>query len=316
MARRMTQQQLLDLAAVLPEDKPCTAAEADALGVSNHQRRILVRAGLIRSSVKGVFHPAGLRDSLELRLAILRLVVPADCVVTDRTAAWLWGASMALAPGDHLVVPRVSVFAPPGRRLRNGLVRSGERQLHAMDVVELGGVQVTTPIRTACDVLRLLHRDQAVAAADALASLGRFVVDDLAYELLRFKGYRGVVQARALAPLVDPASQSPMESISRLRWYDAGLPRPQCQVVESAADGSWYAIDIGLPDARFGLEFFGEQWHGEGAAAHDEERLDWLRDQRGWTLVVARGANVVGPYQDLVPTLQLAWMSHQSRLTA
>ncbi len=89
------------------------------------------------------------------------MVVPEDCVVTDRTAAWLWGAGSALAPNDHLKVPKASVFAPPGRRLRNNLTASGERMLTDRDVVELGGLLVTTSLRTACDLARLLHRDQA-----------------------------------------------------------------------------------------------------------------------------------------------------------
>ncbi len=84
--------------------------------------------------LRGVFHFASIVDDLELRLAILRLVVPPDCVVTDRTAGWLWGANMILAPNDHLQVPPVHVFSPPGYRLRNGLVSSGERMLSAADV--------------------------------------------------------------------------------------------------------------------------------------------------------------------------------------
>ncbi|WP_148614387.1 hypothetical protein [Nocardioides rubriscoriae] len=313
MARPLTPQGILDLAARLPADRPYTAAEADRRGVNTHHRRLLIRSGMIVSRLKGTFHAAGLKDTLELRVAILRLVVPADCVVTDRTAAWLWGAAMALAPGDHLEVPKVSVFAPPGRRLRNELARSGERQLAGQDVVELGGLRVTTPLRTACDVLRLLHRDQALAAADALAALQQFTVDELVSELLRFKGYRHVVQARTLAPLVDHRSQSAMESTSRLRWHDAGLPRPECQVVEVAPDGGWCAVDIGLPEDRFGLEYFGEEWHGEAQEDHDEARLEWLREERRWTLVVARKHHVLGPRQDLVPRLQATWNLHRAR---
>jgi hypothetical protein len=41
---------------------------------------------------RGVYAMPDLVDDLELRLAMLRLVVPSECVVTDRTAAWLWGA--------------------------------------------------------------------------------------------------------------------------------------------------------------------------------------------------------------------------------
>ena len=69
------------------------------------------------------------------------------------------------------------MFSPPGYRLRNGLVASGERMLRPEDVVEIGGLRVTTPLRTACDLGRLLHRDQAFAAMDSLAGLGAFSVE-------------------------------------------------------------------------------------------------------------------------------------------
>jgi hypothetical protein len=314
MQKPLSPDQILELAAHLPQDRPYSAAEARERGVNGHRCRILVAMGIIKRPVKGVYHAAGLADTIELRVAILTVVVPADCVVTDRTAAWLWGAEMALAPGDHLVVPKVSVFAPPGRRLRNGLVASGERALLPSDVVEIGGLQVTTPLRTACDLLRLLDRDRALAAGDALAALEQFSVEQVVAELTRFKGYRGVIQARTLAPILDGRAQSAMESIARLRWWDAGLPWPECQVVVDAPGGSWFAIDIGLPEERFGLEFFGEEFHADTDQEHDDARLQWLREERGWTLVVARGANVIGPQQDLVSTLQREWTTHQAAL--
>lgn len=261
----------------------------------------------------GVFHVAGLIDSLELRLQCLELVVPDDCVVTDRTAAWVWVGDRALAPDEHLSTPLVSVFAPPGRRLRNGLTTSGERMLLAKDVVEVGGLRLTTPLRTACDLGRLLHPDQAFAAMDSLATLRVFDVDELVEELGRFKGYRGIVQARTWAPFVDPDSDSQFETIGRRRWLTAGLPRPTCQCpVEAPYDGL-YHVDFGLPDDRFGGEYFGEEFHGEDEEPHDDARLVWLRGPQRWFIVVARKHNVVGPHQDLEQTFRIEWERHRAR---
>ncbi|GAA5151492.1 hypothetical protein GCM10023340_30400 [Nocardioides marinquilinus] len=309
MARPTTYRQLLEIRDGLPRDRPFTASESDALGVPNRLRRLLLGAGLLRRAVPGVFHAPELKDSLDLRLQMLRLVVPADCVVTDRTAAWLWGAQMVLAPGDHLQVPRISVFAPPGRRLRNGLSASGERQLADVDVAEVSGLQVTTPLRSACDLARLLHRDQAIGTMDALARLGTFSVDRLVLELDRFKGYRGVIQARMLAPLVDARAESPMESVTRLRWHDAGLPWPECQVEVAGPDGPYF-VDVGRREERFGVEYFGEEFHGETEAEHDADRLDWLRGRRQWHIVVAGRADVIGPRQSLDLVLRLEWHAH------
>ena len=284
---------------LVPLDRPFTTSLAVAAGVSRRQLDLWAANGALRRPVRGVFYAADLPDCLGLRLEVLKLIVPESCVVTDRTAGWLWGANMILAPNDHLIVPKVQVFAPPGLRLRNGLVDSGERSFAPGDVALLDGLSVTQPLRTACDLGRLLHRDQAFAAMDSLAALRAFTVEELVVATRRFAGYRGVVQLRALAPLVDPDAQSPGESILRLRWLDLGFPRPKCQVEVPAPHGGSYWVDIGLADQRFGAEYDGEDFHTENDSKHDEGRRDWMRRTEHWTIVVARKANIHGPQQDI-----------------
>ena len=48
--------------------------------------------------------------------------------------------------------------------------------------------------------------------------------------LERFRGQRGVVQARELLELSDPRAESPQESRTRLRCVDAGFPCPEPQI--------------------------------------------------------------------------------------
>ena len=80
----------------------------------------------------------------------------------------------------------------------------------------MGGVWVTTPLRTALDLCCRLPKYGALAAADALARVQGLDSEVMTRELLRFKGRRGVVQARALVSLVDPAAESTGESFTRL----------------------------------------------------------------------------------------------------
>jgi hypothetical protein len=300
-------EELLELLLLLPVDRPVSSAEARERGIGYPQLRALVRTGLVTRPVNGVYAVVSLPDDLAFRVAVLKLVVPESCVVTDRTAGWLWGANMILAPGDHLVTPLVSVFCPPGCRLRNGLTASGERRLAPRDVAQVEGLRVTTPLRTACDLGRLLHRDQAIAALDSLAALHAFTLEELLVEIGRYRRYRGVIQLRVLGPLVDPRSESPGESVLRLRWIDAGLPRPQCQVEVHTDWGTSYWIDIGLPELCFGAEYDGEEFHGEEQAEHDENRRDWLGEERGWTIEVARKANVYGRANDIQSSLRAAY---------
>ena len=298
-ARVRRQLALMELAKRLPPDEPFTSSYALEQGLTYAALNCLVADGILAHPVRGVYHLAGIPDSLSLRVRVLRLVTPAGAVVTDRTAAWLWRAERVLAPGAHLEVPAVSMFCPAGRRLRNKLVDSGERMLTTRDVAIIDGLKVTTPLRTACDVGRLLHRDQAIGVMDALAALGRFSMAELVDEARRFKGFRGVVQLRYLAPLVDKKSGSPGESTLRLRWIEVPLPRHECQVEVPAPGGGSYFVDIGLPEPRFGAEYFGEEFHGEEERDHDEERLSWVRDTGDWTITVARKHNVYGQSQDI-----------------
>src|SRR4051794_9868581 len=94
----------------LPRDRPFTHDAAREAGLQTRDLSLLVSEGFLRRLVAGVYVASQAPDSLALRAWALRLVVPADAVVTDRTAGWLHGAKMVLAPGDPLVIPPVSMF--------------------------------------------------------------------------------------------------------------------------------------------------------------------------------------------------------------
>ena len=290
----------------LPLDRPFTRAQARAAGLTDRELSLLVKSGYLIHPIRGVYYAAELGDSLTVRLESLRLVVPADVVITDRTAAWLLGAPRVLAPGDHRVVPKVSAFRRPGYRLRNEVSASGERTFKDEDLIEIGGLVVTGPLRTACDLGRLLHRDQAFAAMDAVIRLGHFTVGELVTEVERFKGYRGVRQLRGLAPWVDPRSESPGESILRLRWLDIpNLPRPELQIEVSGPDGPCF-LDLGLRDLRYAAEYDGVEWHGPLRQEHDRRRREWIARRYGFHFDVFTGADIHGPSQDASRRLTVA----------
>src|SRR3954447_11356576 len=163
----------LDATFPLPVADPFTTARARDAGISRSVLARLVRDGYLRRLLPSVYVAAQVEDSLWLRCKALRLVVPPGAVITDWTAVWLWTGMLPF--GDHLQVPPVSVFLHAGQgRLRNGLVSSGERTFLPRDLVSMSGLTVTTPMRTACDVGRLSHRDLALAGLDALLRHGTF----------------------------------------------------------------------------------------------------------------------------------------------
>jgi hypothetical protein len=248
-----------------------------------------------------VYVATQLPDSLALRASVLSLVVPPGSFVCDRSAAWLHGAPAALAPNEHLSVPPVSCFRPAdGGRLRNGLAVSGERTVIASDLMELCGILVTTPLRTALDLGRLQPtRDLALAGLDAMLRLRLFDPLELVEAVDRFKGERGVRQLRYLAPLADGDAESPGESALRLRWYDAGLPRPRLQISIVVNGREIFRLDMGLEDWLFAAEYDGKEWHAsdEQVEADDSRRL-WLRMQRRWQIEVFGNQHVYGLRQN------------------
>ncbi|BDI22805.1 hypothetical protein [Herbiconiux sp. L3-i23] len=92
-------------------------------------------------------------DAIEdpaLRAATLASSIPAPRVADRATAAWIWGARVAIPRPIEVCVGRGlsnKVDALRGMQLR-------EATLASHDTVELGGIAVTTPRRTALDLLR------------------------------------------------------------------------------------------------------------------------------------------------------------------
>lgn len=284
---------LLDDSSPLPVDRPFTSSEAAALGVSRHLIRHLLREGYLRKVFHGIFVATQVPDSVDSRAAALSLVVPPTAIATDRTAAWLHGVPI-LPRTRTRDVPPLQIFSDAESRLRRPGVSSGIRALEAYDITTVGSVRVTTPLRTALDLGRLLWRFDALAALDGFLRAGVSHLTLLA-QVERFRGYRGVVQLRALAEIADARAESPAESALRLHWLESGAPTPEPQVWVYDGDRPRYRLDLGLEECRFGAEYDGEQFHGPGQQAHDAARRAWLTDECGWTIQVFTSKDVYDP---------------------
>jgi hypothetical protein len=283
----------------LPIDGPFTSAQARAAGITPFQLTWLVDNGYLRSPIKSVYLASQAGDSTLLRCQTLALVVPEDCVVCDRHAGWLLGAEMVLAPNEHINLRPISVFRPSGMgRLRNDLADSGERNLIASDVTEIGGIRVTTPLRTAWDLGRVRWTDQSIAGIDAMLRLG---VDKQEFldGIDRFRGMRWVTVLRAIGPLGDGRSQSPGESVLRLRWTEVALPAPYPQWEVYSDIGALIAIlDIANPELRYAAEYDGDEWHAsEEQGEHDRQRRDAVRGE-DWVVDAFVAQNLFGRDQN------------------
>ncbi|WP_243859011.1 hypothetical protein [Actinomyces sp. ZJ308] len=163
------------------------------------------------------------------------------------------------------------------RRERNGLG----------PVEAVRGVPVSNASDTVVDVARWGGLTQGVCAMDA--ALGRRLCThaELADAVDRLPaGARGIRSARTAAHLADERAESPGESVSRVRMWQATLPRPDLQH-EVWIDGELYRLDFFWPQAMLDGEFDGHVKYTRNSFGKDAERTVWEERQRELALIRA-----------------------------
>jgi hypothetical protein len=190
------------------------------------------------------------------------------------TAARLWGIPLPLALQGR---PGIDVAVVPGRIVPVGAgVRGHRLQVDERDLLQFGGIRITSLARTWCDLGALLSEEDLVAAGDFLlwrrrANHLRLTRRDLAAALDRWKGRRGrPVLERCLPTLTDRAD-SPPESKIRVRFALAGLPSPEvnCEIYTEA--GVFVAMtDLGWRKYRVAFDYEGD--------GHRTDRVQWGKD--------------------------------------
>lgn len=274
---------------------PFLGTSARELGISKATLRDLVASNGLRRVFRNVYVDAATPDSRRLRAAALHLVKPRDAVFYGATVAFLHGVD-AFPAGERYNFAPQCVVPHGSSRCRYPLVRCREGYLPAEDLTVVEGLVVTTAVRSVVDMLRSMWRPYALSAADSMARAGLVTRQDVLAYVQPMKRYPGVVQARALAPLIEPLTESPGESWMRLRLVDAGYPVPKPQIVVRDGAGAFRGrLDNGYEEAKVGAEYDGREFHSdEGAHIHDEGRRDYLQRVLGWRLAVVRREQVFG----------------------
>jgi hypothetical protein len=195
-------------------------------------------------------------------------------VITGRAAAAMHGALWVDADTP------IEMIWCCGRPPRGIAVRN--ERIDSSDIVEIGGIPVTTPERTAFDIARHLPRDLAVAHLDAVARATGITASRVSLLADRYPRARGLPRARIALSLMDGGAQSPQETRLRLILIDDGLPPPRTQIMVS--DGMNQAfIDMGYDEPQVGFDYEGSH-HSEvrDQYVHDIGRAE-LIDREGWT---------------------------------
>ncbi|WP_454048497.1 hypothetical protein [Cellulomonas sp. Marseille-Q8402] len=200
-----------------PPDVPDPAATALVRreDVGDIAWQVLLRDGDLVRLREDVALPARVVATAALRAAALAPLVPVRCVVGRGSAVWvhLGGPD----PGRVQVVAPRDVRVPEPAPGRASMVAD----LADRDVVVLGAVRVTTPRRTAVDLLSHDPPDQALAQLARLRAAGLDLAQVRA-DVAQAAGRRGVRAAAALLPRLDAVPRAGDEAVRPRR--PAGRP--------------------------------------------------------------------------------------------
>ena len=247
-----------------------TWSSARAAGVT---RRQVERDG--RRLGQGLHLSAAAEPTLREQCSAWTRVLPADAVFAGVTAAVLAGAPLAEPSRPTVLVPPGVVV--PARRELVTVVRT----LTPADVRSLDGLRVTSGAQTFLDLAAALTPHDLVAVGDALYRGGHLDADELQQRLARADRVRGVVRARACAPLLSPLAQSRPESLIRYWLSTSDLPTPTPQVAVTDRWGREVAHgDLGYGDWKVLVEYEGRQ---------HAEREQFRRDVDRYSLMSAGG---------------------------
>lgn len=257
-------------------------------GFDDRELRRLLREGELTSVRRGAYLPGPPPGDPVVRhlariAAAARQLGP-HAVLSHQSAALVHGWDLWRTPLDRVQVTRSRRTG--GRRDPSVHVRAAP--LDRSEVVEIGGLRVTSPARTAADLARTLPAEQAVVVTDS-ALAGRLTQAELREALRRQKGWPGVPRARRVADFADGRSGSVGESRSRWAMTVAGIPAPDLQHEVRDRHGRHVGtVDFWWEARRLAGEFDGLVKYGRllrpgrtaaDAVVAEKLREDDLRDQ-------------------------------------
>lgn len=217
---------------------------ADAAERKRLDRR--VQRGDLIKPLRGMYADRGWWNQLnpiERHIAVVHCLarIHPDWVFCGVTAAALLGFSVPFGAMGTIHVARVE-----GSRFRSTTTIRFHR-LSRCPTVEVHGIRVTNPERTAIDCMRTLPFADGLAIADSATRSNNWDTFHLACYLAEsdLGPIHGICRARLVALMVDSRSENGGESIARASMIREGiaLPELQAEVVAPMA-GQSYRVDF------------------------------------------------------------------------
>ncbi len=210
------------------------------------------------------------------RLAALDLIAREPVVACMNTAAELYGFDTVQDSRTHILDLGVRMRPVKGLMVHQRIGAPLRR---------VQGRLATAPAWTAVEVARTLWRPRALATLDAALHIGACTTAEIEAVIREQKGRRGIVKVRELAQLADGRAESPMESETRLVFFDGGLPAPELQYEIRDRRGRLWRVDFAWPQSMVVAEYDSVEWHANPEALkHDRTKTARLQEC-GYTVV-------------------------------
>jgi hypothetical protein len=279
--------------------------------------------------------PAHLPDSLELRCQAAALLVP-DAAFSHVTAAALLG--LPLPARDQYVLSsqgpvvrhaeapdlrRAASHGPPAplhltmaagsasiaRRHPVGLVCHVSKLTPAECDRRPDGLLITSAARTWADLAGSLDLIELVAVADAALRRQLARGEQLAEMVKAWSRRPGAGLLRRALPLVEPNTDSPMETRLRLLLVLAGLPRPAAGR-DVTLTGAWIARpDLSYPELRIAIEYDGDHHRVDRQQWQNDIHRRRLLEEAGWLVLVFTADDVLRRPDETVRQVRSALQS-------
>jgi hypothetical protein len=219
--------------------------------------------------------------------------LPLGVAVTmaDRaTGAWLWSSRRGIVTGRAAAALHGALWVDDATPVElvwannhspAGIITYRDR-IADDEILELRGITVATPARTALDLGRKLPRYEAVRHLDALARATGLTEEDVNPLTKIYAGTKGVRLCRQAIELMDGGAQSPKETWLRLLLIDDGYPRPQTQIPLYEFGTVVANLDMGWPRLQLSVEYDGDQHRTDRATYVKDMRRAELIDRLGW----------------------------------
>jgi very-short-patch-repair endonuclease len=208
------------------------------------------------------------------------LTLPPGAAIGGLSAAYLFGADL-LRPDAPVSIVALRTTGTH----RSDRIRVHHTVIDPVDLTTIDGLPVTTPTRTAFDLGRRLGRRTAVAAVDAMLNRGTLDLGEAAELARQRHWWPGIPRLNEILRLADSRAESPMETMLRLLFLDAGLPAMQPQFEVRDARGRLIGrVDLAWPAIRLAVEYEGDHHREQGQFRRDIGRVNALR-MAGWTVV-------------------------------